>query len=96
MRRVYPDRSCKRIPDPTEADALTHGHWQPRPGGIRVWVDHSCPDCGNYLPPRTRCDTCLTWAVKNARDTEWARISKATRPIIFHILELQHAQNEAA
>jgi len=74
----------------SDVDALKDGHWST--GLVRVWVKHECEDCGNHLLPGDRCDTCLTWAVKNARDFEWARISRANRDRIWDVLELRHEQ----
>lgn len=72
------------------------GRWVKRLGGVRVFIPadkttalnpaNQCEDCGGFLLPNTRCDTCLTWAVKNARDAEWARISWANRGVIWDVL----------
>lgn len=75
----------KRIPKLQPEDILRDGHWEPR-GAIRVWVSHECEDCGDIVPQGQRCDTCLTWAVKNARDFEWARMSRQNRGVVWTIL----------
>lgn len=76
---------------PAPDDEIASGEWQQQ-HGIRVYVFHACEDCGEHLTPGERCDTCLTWAVKNARDFEWARMSWANRGRIWDVLELRHEQ----
>lgn len=75
---------------PVEKNALRDGHWST--GVIRVWIWHICEDCGGHLLPGDRCDTCLTWAVKNARDFEWACMSWANRGRIWDVLALRTEQ----
>lgn len=82
-------RDCVRFTVPSlDDDAAPRGHW--KRGVVRTWVSHECPDCGGLLLPGTRCDTCLTWAVKNARDAEWARMSWANRHVIWDVLALRN------
>jgi hypothetical protein len=83
-------QSIAPYPEAVESDALRGGHWVRRRGGIRVWIWHLCDDCGDRLMPGNRCDTCLTWAVKNARDHQWAQMSWANRGHIWDVLELRH------
>ena len=78
-----------------DRDALVDGHWGRR-GAIRVWVSHICEDCGAIVPPPERCDTCLTWAVKNARDFEWARMSWENRGVVWSILAARHERELTA
>lgn len=72
--------------EPTHTPELTGGHWETR-GLVRVWVRHECVVCGGFQAPGTSCRTCLTWAVKNARDAEWARIRWANRGVIWDVLD---------
>lgn len=78
--------TCRKGDVAPDDIGLTNGHWQKR-HGVSVWVKHECRDCGGFLAPGDRCETCLTWAVKNARDAEWARISWENRGVIWDVLD---------
>lgn len=68
-----------------EPEPLIDGYWR-QVGMKRVWVDFHCEDCGDVVQPGDRCDTCLTWAVKNARDHLWAQMSWSNRGRIWDVL----------
>lgn len=87
MRAGRYDR--KSIEPPDERHELRDGHWQ-KQGLVSRWVSHECEDCGDIVPWGQRCDTCLTWATKNARDFEWARMSRANRVVVWTILDARH------
>lgn len=64
--------------------------------GIKRYKVHECEDCGEPLAPGDRCDTCLTWAVKNARDHQWAQMSWANRQRIWDVLTIRNDKEQAA
>lgn len=79
---------------PSPDDGLTGGRWAPRAGGIQVWVPDPVCHCGAPLIGPS-CDTCLTWAVKNAREFEWTQQREANRGLVFDILALRQDRRAA-